>query len=150
MERKKALVYTLVYLLLLLALRFVKVREVMVADLLILVGGVLGIRALDRESRLMSFLGHSADKPVLRNVLCQVTLVALAFYVATSTVSLFSMGLVLGILVRTLIEQYLGLQGVGDLSSWFWFFGGRLALRFQKGYLAILGLLTFWVSWIST
>lgn len=159
MGKKKAFVYTLAYLLLLVFLRLIggfrEWGEVnLLRELGILAGGVLGAWVLDREEKLMFFLSHSPDKPVLRNVLCQVTLVVLAFFIGTSSVSVFPLGFVLGFLIRTLTEQYLGAGGVKGLmegrgeEKWFWIIGGEQKGRFLKGYLTILAFFLLYLSWM--
>lgn len=126
-------------------------------EFLIFLGGALGALVLDFEERLMAVLGQPSDKPVLRNVLCQVVLLSLAFYIGTSTVSLtksdsvgdqslLPLSFVLGFLVRSLVEQYLEVRGIQDLGSWFWFVKGKLDLQIQKIYLVILGVLVFFLS----
>ena len=157
--KKRAFVYTLLWLLLVVFLRAaLEVREFGVfrvfGGLLILVGGGLGAMVLNFEERLMTVLGQPADKPVLRNVLCQVVLLSLAFYIGTSTVSLFPLSFVLGFLVRSLVEQYLEVRGITstgsvqgqDLGSWFWVIGERVGLQVQRIYLGVLGVLVLLLS----
>lgn len=151
MGKRKAFFYTLFYLLLVVFLRFVvsgRVLRLPTKEVLILSGGVLGALVLDFEERLMEILGQPSDKPVLRNVLCQIVLVFLAFYIGTSTVSLFPLSFVLGFLVRSLAEQYLEGGGVGGLGLWFWFVEGEVKLQIQKVYLAVLGFLVLFFSLI--
>ena len=154
MGKKRAFFYTLLYLLFIVFLRFLvsgRILKLPVKEFLILSGGVLGAIVLDFEERLMIVLNQPSDKPVLRNVLSQIVLIFLAFYIGTSTVSLFPLSFVLGFLVRSLVEQYLELQGITlvglrGLSSWFWFLGQRPELQLQKIYLAILGFFVFYFS----
>lgn len=157
MRRRKAFLYTLFYLLLVVFLRFVvSGRVVLVKEFLIFLGGALGALVLDFEERLMVVLGQPFDKPILRNVLCQVVLVFLAFYIGTSTVGFFPFGVVLGLLVKSLVEQYLELRGITStgsvqgqsLGSWFWFVGPQLDLQSQKIYLGFLAFLLFYFSLI--
>lgn len=159
MERKTAFAYTSAYLLLLVFLRLVtRFRGLELVGLLrelgVLAGGVLGAWVLDREEKLMFFLGHPSEKPVLRNVLGQATLVGLAFFIGTSSVSLFPLSFVLGLLTRSLTEQYLeggGMKGLGvekRLGKWFWMVGGELKEHFVKGYLTILAFFLLYFSWM--
>ena len=160
MRKKKAFLYTLLWLLLVVFLRVaifsrvLKLPTLFKRGLLILVGGGLGALVLNFEERLMAVLGQSSDKPVLRNVLCQVVLLSLAFYIGTSTVSLFPLSFVLGFLVRSLVEQYLEVRGITstgsvqgqDLGSWFWVIGERVGLQVQRIYLGVLGVLVLLLS----
>lgn len=156
MVKKRAFVCTLLWLLLVVFLRAaLKVREFgvfrvfgVVGEFWVLAGGGLGALVLDFEERLMEILGQPSDKPVLRNVLCQVVLLSLAFYIGTSTVSLFPLSFVLGFLVRSLVEQYLEVRGIGGergTGRWFWVVG-EVGLQIQKVYLVVLGILVLLLS----
>lgn len=134
--------YTVLYFFILVLLRM-KPR---LAELLILAGAGLGAFLLGLEERISLWVDQPKDKPILRNALTQGALVVLAFYVGTSSTSLFAFSFVLAVLVRGLIEQYLELRGRGNLGLWFWVLGKPIDDKTPKIYLGVLAFLLFYLS----
>ncbi len=88
-------------------------------------------------------------KLALHNALFQIILITLAFFILTSTNNLFGTGLVMGLALHLLKDEFQDLvRDEKYLKSWlFWQFQFEVSLQGQKIYLAIMVLLFLSLSW---
>lgn len=66
----------------------------------------------------------------------QIILTVLAFWAVVSSNSLLGNGVVLGIFIHILVDQFLDFKDIGDLRNWFWQFKSVPGKDFQKLYFA--------------
>jgi hypothetical protein len=89
-------------------------------------------------------------KLALHNALFQIIIYVLAFFVLTSTNNLFGAGLVMGLALHLLKDEFQDLiNNEEHLRTWlFWQFKFEVSLQEQKIYLAIMVLLFLSLSWL--
>lgn len=99
---------------------------------------------------LLSETQGERDRMIFHSVLFQLILLIVSFFVLTSTSSLLGKGLVLGLLLHSLADQWAELKKKGQLESWFWQFKVIPNAGFQKFYFIILAVLflAFSLFWI--
>lgn len=99
---------------------------------------------------LLSETQMERSRMIFHSVLFQVILLIVAFFVLTSTSSLLGKGLVLGILLHSLIDQWAELKKKGQLGSWFWQFKLVPAKQLQRIYFGVLVFLflVFSLLWV--
>ena len=111
-------------------------------------GGLLGINFLDLAESIFKKTSVGAETQPLhspfKNVLFQIVFVPLAFFILTSSGSLFGAGLVFSMFLGMLIEEYQILMKNGNLGSWFWPVKITVENRTQTIYFLVMaGFLTF-------
>lgn len=85
---------------------------------------------------------HERTRAILHSIEFEVVFFILALFVVTSSGSLFGKGLVLGVIIHFLVDQYFDLQRFGTLNNWFRQFPVRLekkeAALFWTGSVLVL------------
>ncbi len=77
---------------------------------------------------------------VFHSALFQAALVAIGFFVLTSTASFLGKGLVMGACFQLLLEQGKEFRGKGQFNDWFWQFQNVPETRIQVFYFVLMGL----------
>lgn len=104
-----------------------------------------------RSAFLLLIESHRERRELIAHTVSfQIILIFLTFWILTSSASLFSKGLILGLFLHTLVDQAFDFPAVGDLRNWFWQFKSLPEKQVQVIYFWVLVFLflIFSLLWV--
>ena len=81
---------------------------------------------------------HDFRQLTLHNVLFQLFLLVGAFYVLSSSGSLFAKSFIVGLFAHSVVDQFGDLAKEGTIAAWLWVVGRQIPLVWQQVYVMIM------------
>lgn len=109
---------------------------------------MMGKRNLSRSFRLLAETRSERTKLIFHSRLFQIIFIVLAFFVVTSSGSLFSRGVILAFFLHLLVDQAVDLVETGNIDNWTGGYKLEISKNQTKAYWSIMFLILLLLSFV--